>query len=85
MTTEQFNVLREAVLNTLHYGLPEQALGMLQGACCVTNVSVAQSDDLDQLFAWVNMAGTCAIDRKFDDAQMQEWHDTQVSLEESVR
>ena len=87
MNQQQFNFLQNGVLYALHCGNYEQALGMLQGACAVTNLHVTYANglDIDQLFKWVNLAGECAIDRKFDDMQRQEWHETQVSIEESVR
>ena len=87
MNQQQFNFLRSGVLSALYYGNCEQALGMLQGACAVTNLHVTHANglDIDQLFKWVDLAGIAAIDRKFDDMQRQEWHDTQSSLEESVR
>jgi hypothetical protein len=84
MTKQQFEALRNAVLNTLHYGQANQALGMLQGAGMVADVS-AYSDDFEQLYSWAFMAGSCAIDRQYDNQQRQEWHETQQSLEESVR
>ena len=68
MTFQQFNTLRAAVLNTLRYGAPNQALGMLQGAGMVADVS-AYSDELEALYSWAFLAGSCAIDRQFDDAQ----------------
>ena len=79
MTTEQFNALRNAVLNTLYFGAHEQALGMLQGASIVANVTTNNLAEWQQLFAWVNMAGSCAIDRKFDSAQHK------ATLEDGVR
>ena len=87
MNQQQFNFLQNGVLYALHCGNCEQALGMLQGACAVTNLHVTYANglDIDQLFKWVDLAGACAIDRKFEDMQRQEWHDTQASLEESVR
>ena len=69
MTTEQFNALRNAVLNTLYFGACEQALGMLQGASIVANIATSDLAEWSQLFAWVNQAGSCAIDRKTDNAQ----------------
>ena len=68
MTFQQLNTLRAAVLNTLRYGAPSQALGMLQGAGMVADVS-AHSDELEALYSWFFLAGWCAIDRQFDDAQ----------------
>ena len=87
MNQQQFNFLQNGVLYALRCGNCDQALGMLQGACAVTNLHVTYANglDIDQLFKWVDLAGIAAIDRKFDDMQRQEWHDTQVSLEESVR
>ena len=89
MNESQFNAIKAMVLSMLRFGEYQQALGMLQGACAVTNLQSTKANglarDLDQLFKWVNMAGECAIDRRFDDMQRQEWHETQVSLEESVR
>ena len=87
MNQQQFNQIKAVVLSMLRFGEYQQALGMLQGACAVTNLHVTYANglDIDQLFKWVNLAGECAIDRKFDNAQRQEWHDTQSSLEESVR
>ena len=89
MNQQQFNQIKAMVLSMLRFGEYQQALGMLQGACAMTNLQSTKANglarDLDQLFKWVNMAGECAIDRKFDNAQRQEWHDTQSSLEESVR
>ena len=89
MTTEQFNAIKAMVLSTLRFCEYQQALGMLQGACAMTNLQSTKANglhrDIDQLFKLVDLAGACAIDRKFDDMQRQEWHDTQVSLEESVR
>ena len=87
MNQQQFNQIKAMVLSMLRFGEYQQALGMLQGACAVTNLHVTYANglDIDQLFKWVNLAGECAIDRKFDDMQHQEWHDTQSSLEESVR
>ena len=87
MSESQFNAIKAMVLSMLRGGAIDQALGMLQGACAMTNLHVTYANglDIDQLFEWVNLAGECAIDRKFDDMQRQEWHDTQVSIEESVR
>ena len=87
MDQKQFDAIKAMVLSMLRHGAYQQALGMLQGACAVTSLHVTYANglDIDQLFKWVNMAGECAIDRKFDNAQRQEWHDTQSSLEESVR
>ena len=87
MNQQQFNFLQNGVLYALRCGNCEQALGMLQGACAMTNLHVTYANglDIDQLFKWVDLAGACAIDRKFDDMQRQEWHDTQSSLEASVR
>ena len=87
MNQQQFNFLQNGVLYALRCGNCEQALGMLQGACAVTSLHVTYANglDIDQLFKWVSLAGECAIDRKFDDMQRQEWHDTQSSLEASVR
>ena len=89
MNQQQFNAIKAMVLSMLRFGEYQQALGMLQGACAVTNLQSTKANglarDLDQLFKWVNMAGECAIDRRFEDMQHQEWHDTQVSIEESVR
>ena len=87
MNESQFNAIKAMVLSMLRFGEYQQALGMLQGACAVTSLHVTYANglDIDQLFKWVNLAGECAIDRKFDDMQRQEWHDTQSSLEESVR
>ena len=87
MDQQQFNFLQNGVLYALRCGNCEQALGMLQGACAVTSLHVTHANglDIDQLFKWVNLAGECAIDRRFDDMQRQEWHDTQASLEASVR
>ena len=84
MTPQQFDVLRDAVLNTLRYGNATQALGMLQGAG-MTGATRAYSDKMECLYSWVIAAGSCAIDRQFDNQQRQEWHETQQSLEESVR
>jgi len=69
MNNEQFNALRNAVLNALYFGAWEQAIGMLQGASIVANVATNNLHEWEQLFAWVNMAGSCAIDRKTDNAQ----------------
>ena len=84
MTTEQFNAIKAMVLYVLRFGEYQQALGMLQGACAMTNLQSTKANglirDLDQLFKWVSLAGECAIDRKFDDMQRQEWHNTQSSL-----
>ena len=89
MTTEQFNAIKAMVLYMLRFGEYQQALGTLQGACAMTNLQSTKANglirDLDQLFKWVSLAGECAIDRRFDDMQRQEWHETQVSIEESVR
>ena len=87
MNQQQFNQIKAMVLSMLRFGEYQQALGMLQGACAMTNLHVTYANglDIDQLFKWVNMAGECAIDRRFDDMQRQEWHDTQASLEVSVR
>ena len=87
MNQQQFNQIKAMVLSMLRVGEYQQALGMLQGACAVTNLHVTHANglDIDQLFKWVDLAGIAAIDRRFDDMQRQEWHDTQVSLEESVR
>ena len=87
MNESQFNAIKAMVLSMLRNGEYQQALGMLQGACAVTNLqsTYANGLDIDQLFKWVNLAGECAIDRKFDDMQREEWHDTQASLEASVR
>ena len=89
MNQQQFNQIKAAVLYMLRFGEYQQALGMLQGACAMTNLQSTKANglirDLDQLFKWVNLAGECAIDRKFDDMQRQEWLDTQASLEASVR
>ena len=89
MNQQQFNFLQNGVSYALHCGNCEQALGMLQGACAVTSLQSTEANglsrDLDQLFKWVDLAGIAAIDRKFDDMQRQEWHDTQASLEASVR
>ena len=87
MNQQQFNQIKAMVLSMLRFGEYQQALGMLQGACAVTSLHVTYANglDIDQLFKWVNLAGECAIDRKFDDMQRQEWHDTQASLEASVR
>jgi hypothetical protein len=84
MNDLEFDILRSTVLNALHYGACEQALGMLQGAGIVADVS-SHMAEWEQLYSWVFMAGSCAIDRQFDNQQRQEWHETQVSLEESVR
>lgn len=72
MTAEQFNVLRNAVLNALHYGACEQALGMLQGACAVTSANAAATpasviDDIDQLLKWINAAYECSANRKSEE------------------
>ena len=89
MNESQFNAIKAMVLSMLRFGEYQQALGTLQGACAVTNLQSTKANslhrDLDRLFKWVNMAGECAIDRRFDDMQRQEWHDTQASLEVSVR
>ena len=87
MNESQFNAIKAIVLSMLRFGEYQQALGMLQGACAVTSLHVTYANglDIDQLFKWVDLAGECAIDRKFDDMQRQEWHDTQASLEVSVR
>lgn len=87
MNQQQFNQIKAVVLSMLRFGEYQQALGVLQGACAVTDLHVTYASglDIDQLFKWVNMAGECAIDRQFDDMQRQEWHDTQASLESSVR
>ena len=87
MNQQQFNQIKAMVLSMLRHGEYQQALGMLQGACAVTSLHVTYANglDIDQLFKWVNLAGECAIDRWFDDMQRQEWHDTQASLEASVR
>ena len=89
MNESQFNQIKAMVLSMLRVGEYQQALGMLQGACAMTNLQSTKANslhrDLEQLFKWVNLAGECAIDRKFDDMQRQEWHDTQSSLESSVR
>ena len=89
MNQQQFNQIKAMVLSMLRHGEYQQALGMLQGACAVTSLQSTKANglsrDLDQLFKWVNLAGECAIDRRFDDMQRQEWHDTQASLEVSVR
>ena len=87
MNQQQFNQIKAMVLSMLRFGEYQQALGMLQGACAVTNLHVTYANglDIDQLFKWVDLAGIAAIDRKFDDMQHQEWHDTQSSLEASVR
>ena len=89
MDQQQFNQIKAMVLSMLRFGEYQQALGMLQGACAMTNLQSTKANglhrDLDQLFKWVNLAGECAIDRKFDDMQHQEWHETQASLEASVR
>ena len=84
MNNEQFNAIKAMVLYVLRFGEYQQALGMLQGACAMTNLQSTKANglilDLDQLFKWVNLAGECAIDRRFDDMQRQEWHNTQSSL-----
>ena len=89
MNQQQFNQIKAMVLSMLRHGEYQQALGMLQGACAMTNLQSTKANglarDLDQLFKWVDLAGIAAIDRRFDDMQRQEWHDTQSSLEESVR
>ena len=89
MNQQQFNQIKAAVLSMLRFGEYQQALGMLQGACAMTNLQSTEANglirDLDQLFKLVDLAGECAIDRKFDDMQRQEWHETQVGLQESVR
>ena len=89
MNQQQFDAIKAMVLSMLRHGAYQQALGMLQGACAVASLQSPKANgltrDLDQLFEWVDMAGCAAIDRKFDDMQRQEWHDTQSSLEESVR
>ena len=87
MNQQQFNAIKAMVLSMLRFGEYQQALGMLQGACAMTNLQSTKANglDIDQLFKWVDLAGIAAIDRRFDDMQRQEWHDTQVSLEESVR
>lgn len=87
MNQQQFNAIKAMVLSMLRFGAIDQALGMLQGACAVTSLHVTYANglDVDQIFKWVDLAGECAIDRNFDDMQRQEWHDTQASLEESVR
>ena len=87
MNQQQFNQIKAMVLSMLRFGEYQQALGMLQGACAVTSLHVTYANglDIDQLFKWVDLAGECAIDRKFDDMQHQEWHETQASLEASVR
>ena len=89
MNQQQFNAIKAMVLSMLRFGEYQQALGMLQGACAVTSLQSTKANglarDLDQLFKWVNLAGIAAIDRQFDNAQHQEWHDTKASLEVSVR
>ena len=89
MNQQQFNAIKAMVLYMLRFGEYQQALGTLQGACAMTNLQSTKVNglilDLDQLFKWVDLAGIAAIDRRFDDMQRQEWHDTQVSIEESVR
>ena len=87
MNQQQFNQIKAMVLSMLRHGEYQQALGVLQGACAVTDLHVTYANDLDidQLFKWVDLAGIAAIDRRFDDMQRQEWHDTQASLEASVR
>lgn len=84
MNESQFNAIKAMVLYMLRFGEYQQALGVLQGACAMTNLQSTKANglirDIDQLFRWVNLAGACAIDRKFDDMQRQEWHDTQSSL-----
>ena len=77
MNESQFNAIKAMVLSMLRFGEYQQALGTLQGACAVTNLQSTKANslhrDLDRLFKWVNMAGECAIDRRFDDMQRQEW------------
>jgi len=89
MNQQQFNAIKATVLYMLRFCEYQQALGVLQGACAMTNLQSTKANglirDLDQLFKLVNLAGECAIDRKFDDMQRQEWHETQASLEASVR
>ena len=87
MNQQQFNQIKAVVLSMLRFGEYQQALGTLQGACAMTNLQSTKANglDIDQLFKWVDLAGIAAIDRKFDNAQRQEWHDTQSSLEASVR
>ena len=68
MNDLEYGILRGAVLNALRYGVPSQALGVLQGAGMVADVS-AYSDELEALYSWAFLAGSCAIDRQFDDAQ----------------
>ena len=84
MNQQQFNQIKAAVLYMLRHGEYQQALGMLQGACAMTNLQSTKANglhrDIDQLFKLVDLAGACAIDRKFDDMQRQEWHNTQSSL-----
>ena len=84
MNQQQFNQIKAVVLSMLRHGEYQQALGMLQGAGVVADVG-SHVAEWEQLHSWVNLAGECAIDRKFDDMQRQEWHDTQSRLEESVR
>ena len=87
MNQQQFNAIKAMVLSMLRFGEYQQALGMLQGACAMTSLQSTKANglDIDQLFKWVDLAGIAAIDRRFDDMQRQEWHDTQASLEASVR
>ena len=84
MNQQQFDAIKAMVLSMLRLGEYQQALGMLQGAGIVADVG-SHMAEWEQMYSWGGMAGECAIDRKFDDMQHQEWHDTQSSLEESVR
>ena len=65
MNTRQFNFLKNGVLSALRYGNCEQALGMLQGTAYTADTSDF-TEQMKQLFEWVNLAGQCAIDRKFE-------------------
>lgn len=69
MNDLEFDILRSTVLNALHYGAIDQALGMLRGAGIVADVRPDQMPEWQQLYAWVFMAGSCAIERKAEDAQ----------------
>lgn len=68
MSDLEFDILRSTVLNALYYGAIEQALGMLQGAGIVADVS-SHMAEWEKLYSWVFMAGSCAIERKAEDAQ----------------
>ncbi len=77
------------VQDALKNGDIEMALGMVMGAQLTLNHAQLLDAGLVERFfevkQWPWQAMGAHNDRQLDNAQRQEWHETQQSLEESVR